>query len=117
MPPKSQIILAFRLPKFSFHSIWDLEFGIIWNLGFRQLVIWNLGFGIWDFGIWILNLGGRYRPDHFKNSDNPKIYKKIFESTKKYLNPQKNVRIHKKIFESTKIFESIKNIQIYKKYL
>src|SRR3954452_5609882 len=60
MPPKSQIILAFRLPKFSFHSIWDLGFGIIWDLGFRQLVIWNLGFGIWDFGIWILNLSGRY---------------------------------------------------------
>ena len=61
MPSKSQIILAFRLPKFSFHSIWDLGFGIIWDLGFRQLVIWDLGFGIWDFGIWILNLGGRYR--------------------------------------------------------
>src|SRR5215216_5327351 len=60
MPPKSQIILTFRLPKFSFHSIWDLGFDIIWDLGFRQLVIWDLGFGIWDFGIWILNLGGRY---------------------------------------------------------
>jgi hypothetical protein len=60
MLPKSQIILAFRLPKFNFHSIWDLGFGIIWDLGFRQLVIWDLGFGIWDFGIWILNLGGMY---------------------------------------------------------
>src|SRR5688572_28318438 len=33
MQPKSQIILAFRLPKFSFHNIWDLGFGIIWDLG------------------------------------------------------------------------------------
>jgi hypothetical protein len=49
MPPKSQIILAFRLPKFSFHSIWDLGFGIIWDLGFWQLVIWDLGFWHLDF--------------------------------------------------------------------
>ena len=61
MLPKSQIILAFRLPKFSFHSIWDLGFGIIWDLGFWQLVIWDLGYGIWDLGFNILNLGGTYR--------------------------------------------------------
>jgi hypothetical protein len=60
MLPKSQIILAFRLPKFSFHSIWDLGFGIIWDLGFWQLVIWDLGYGIWDLGFSILNLGGTY---------------------------------------------------------
>src|SRR3954449_10649185 len=83
MPPKSQIILTFRLPKFSFHSIWDLGFGIIWDLEFWQLVIWDLGFGIWDFGIWILNLGSRYTNKYSHNHSMLVVYHDIFHKLSK----------------------------------
>ncbi|RHZ55870.1 hypothetical protein Glove_410g98 [Diversispora epigaea] len=52
--PKSQIIWDLGCQNAQITSIWDLGFGIS-----AKNTNYNLGFGIWDFGIWISNLGGR----------------------------------------------------------
>ncbi|RHZ44227.1 hypothetical protein Glove_750g24 [Diversispora epigaea] len=50
---KSQIIWNLGRQNTQITNIWDLGFEIS-----AKDTNYNLGFGIWDFGIWILNLGG-----------------------------------------------------------